>query len=89
MAGLNPELLTVPVICEILDKSESAVRRMMREGLLPITRVGGSVRIEARKLLKWIDAGGRGYTRNKAPLSKKVLAGNGRAKASPCIRRGV
>jgi excisionase family DNA binding protein len=61
MVRMDPELLTVPVVCRILGKSESAVRRMIREELLPITRIGGSVRVEAQKLLDWIEAGGRGY----------------------------
>jgi excisionase family DNA binding protein len=66
MARLDPELLTVPVVCGILGKSESAVKRLISEELLPTIRIGGSVRVEAQRLLEWIETGGRGYRRNKA-----------------------
>jgi excisionase family DNA binding protein len=89
MAHLHPELLTVPEVCRILGKSDSAVRRMLQAELLPITRIGGSIRVDAQKLSEWIEAGGRGYGRHRGPLSKKDLAGNGRAKDSPVVRQGV
>jgi excisionase family DNA binding protein len=89
MARLDPELLTVPEVCRILGKSDSAVRRMLQAQLLPITRIGGSIRVDAQKLSEWIDAGGRGYGRQRGPLSKKDLAGKGPAKSGAVGEEGV
>jgi len=55
------ELLSIPEVTIAIGKSEPCVRRMIREGLLPVVRLGGSVRIDARKLRQWIDAGGGAY----------------------------
>jgi excisionase family DNA binding protein len=82
-----PTLLTVPEVCQVLGKSESAVRKMLNAGLLPLTRVGGAIRVDARKLAEWVEAGGRGYGR-KGPLPKKDLAGSGRSD-DVTIREGV
>jgi excisionase family DNA binding protein len=89
MAHLHPELLTIPEVCRILGKSDSAVRRMLQAELLPITRIGGSIRVDAQKLSEWIEAGGRGYGRHRGPLPKKHLAGNGQAEDGPVVREGV
>jgi excisionase family DNA binding protein len=75
MAHLHPELLTIPEVCRILGKSDSAVRRMLQAELLPITRIGGSIRVDAQKLSEWIEAGGRGYGRHRAHFRKSTWPG--------------
>ena len=60
---MDVELISVVELTTILGTSEQVVRRMIRQGLLPVVRVGGGVRIDARKLRQWIDAGGAAYPR--------------------------
>lgn len=65
----DPELISIPVAATMLGISQPTIRRMIRAGLMRTVRIGGSVRIDGRKLRQWLDAGGSAYPtrRTSAP----------------------
>lgn len=72
------ELLSIPDAARAIDSSEPTVRRLIRNGVFPgVVRVGGAVKIDARKLAQWIDAGGATYVpyRRREPSSIQLPVG--------------
>lgn len=59
MPIIERKLLRVPVVARKLDMPEAAVYRLLREGLLPLVRVGRAVRVDAEKLEQFIGGGGK------------------------------
>jgi excisionase family DNA binding protein len=55
-----PTLLTATEVAQLLRLSEGRVYELARLAILPVVRVGRQVRFDARKLIDWIDQGGKG-----------------------------
>jgi excisionase family DNA binding protein len=53
-------LLTAAEVAERLNISVRSVRRLIKDGRLPIVRIGGSVRIRPEALATLINEGGLG-----------------------------
>ncbi len=45
-------------VAEFLQISRSSAYAYIKKGIIPSFQVGGSVRVDSRKLMKWIEAGG-------------------------------
>lgn len=58
---MSPLLLTVSETAQLLNTSEDRVRRMAREGLLPVVKLGRLIRFNKDELHRWIEAGGQSY----------------------------
>jgi excisionase family DNA binding protein len=53
---LRTELLRADEVAEILGLGRSKVYEMMAAGVLPVVRLGRSVRVPRRQLYEWIDS---------------------------------
>jgi excisionase family DNA binding protein len=59
MRRILPDLLTLTEVADLLKLSDRTVYDMCRRGRLPgVSKVAGQWRIDRRKLLAWLDAGG-------------------------------
>lgn len=54
------QLLTVRQVCETTQQSNSTVRHLIRDGVLPAIRLGGSIRIHPDDLEDYLERGRRG-----------------------------
>ena len=55
-AGVTPLLLRQQRAAEVLDVSESALRRLIRSGQLPVVKVNGSTRVRVADLQSYVAA---------------------------------
>lgn len=53
-----PKLLTIDEVAGILNVKVARAYELARTGLLPTVRLGRQVRVEERRLIAWIEAGG-------------------------------
>ena len=53
-----PKLLTIDEVAGILNVKVARAYELARTGLLPTVKLGRQVRIEERRLIAWIEAGG-------------------------------
>lgn len=51
------EVLTIPEVAKILKLSENRTYILAKEGSIPSTKVGGSVRVVREDLEKWLKGG--------------------------------
>ena len=58
---MSPMLLTVTETAQLLNTSEDRVRRMAREGLLPVVRLGRLIRFNKEELQRWVESGGQAF----------------------------
>ena len=56
---MMPKLLSVQDVAQILLLSEDRVYALIRARVLPAVHVGRQVRVDANKLLAWIESGGQ------------------------------
>jgi excisionase family DNA binding protein len=56
-AGTPERLLTVRVVCELLDVSKQTVYRLVNSGELKPTRIGQRLRFEASEVASLIERG--------------------------------
>ncbi|WP_394513103.1 helix-turn-helix domain-containing protein [Priestia aryabhattai] len=56
---MERKLLKIVEVAKILNVTEARAYTMVREGLLPVVRLGRHVRIDKEKLIGWIDNGGQ------------------------------
>ena len=61
------KLLRIDDVAELLDVSRARAYELVREGLLPVVRLGRQVRVDPNKLEAWLDAGGTGLERKNPP----------------------
>ncbi len=61
------KLLRIDDVAEVLDVSRARAYELVREGLLPVVRLGRQVRVDPSKLEAWLDAGGIGLERKNPP----------------------
>ena len=47
-------LLTVPEVAELLQVSEWSVKALVRQGRIPVVRIGRSVRFRPADLERWV-----------------------------------
>jgi excisionase family DNA binding protein len=68
----------VPRIVQALGISASSAKRLIRDGLIPVVRVGRQFRIDEDRLARWIADGGAGAWRRPCvgpePAAKEGLA---------------
>ena len=55
---MDERLLTVPEVADYLQVSKARVYELMREGTIPVVRLGRQLRVNPALLQKLIDAGG-------------------------------
>ncbi len=55
-AVLDSQLLKAQRVAEHLDISKSKAYQLMQAGTIPTIRIGGSLRVPAKALTKWIEA---------------------------------
>jgi excisionase family DNA binding protein len=60
MSLVSIELLTIPEAAALLRVSTARAYDLVRRGLVPAARLGRHIRIDARRLQEFVDAGGRG-----------------------------
>ena len=61
------KLLRIDDVAELLDVSRARAYDLVREGLLPVVRLGRQVRVDPNKLEAWLDAGGIGLEPKNPP----------------------
>ena len=63
-AAVRPIVYDIPGAAEALMLSTSTLRKLIRRGLLPVSRIGDRILIQEKSLLKLLDAaeGGKGVT---------------------------
>ncbi len=61
------KLLRIDEVAELLDVSRARTYELVREGLLPVVRLGRQIRVDPSKLEAWLDAGGIGLESKKPP----------------------
>ena len=54
------KLLRIDDVADLLDVSRARAYELVREGLLPVVRLGRQIRVDPSKLEAWLDAGGVG-----------------------------
>jgi len=54
-----PTILTPSNVCDILQISKSSFYKRVWQGTIPITKIGGSVRVDKRKLEKMLEDNSR------------------------------
>jgi len=64
----------VPRIAQRLGISKSSAKRLIRDGLIPVVRVGRQLRIDDEALSSWISKGGAGSWRR--PVAPESVAFN-------------
>ena len=64
----------VPRIAQRLGISKSSAKRLIRDGLIPVVRVGRQLRIDDEALSSWISKGGAGSWRH--PVAPESVAFN-------------
>lgn len=52
---MNTPLLTIAEVAEYMGLSEYTIRRWVRSGVLPVTKLGRSVRIRSDELERFIE----------------------------------
>ena len=55
-AVIDSQLLKAQRVAEHLDISRSKAYQLMQAGTIPTIRIGGSLRVPAKALTKWIEA---------------------------------
>lgn len=61
------KLLRIDDVAELLDVSRARAYELVREGLLPVVRLGRQIRVDPGKLDAWLDAGGIGLEPKNPP----------------------
>ncbi len=61
------KLLRIDDVAELLDVSRARAYELVREGLLPVVRLGRQIRVDPSKLEAWLDAGGIGLESKNPP----------------------
>ena len=64
------KLLRIAEVAEVLDVSRARAYELVREGLLPVVRLGRQIRVDPTQLEAWLVAGG---TRLDSTDSRKPL----------------
>jgi excisionase family DNA binding protein len=74
---MSHKLLRIPLVAELLQISETSIRRLIRQGRIPSIRVGRQIRVDEAVLEQWLRAGGsQSSTRTSQINCKHVQAGN-------------
>lgn len=55
-AKIDSQLLKAQRVAEHLDISKSKAYQLMQAGTIPTIRIGGSLRVPAKALTRWIEA---------------------------------
>lgn len=55
-----PTWLTIPQLVDMLQITERHVRRLIAEGRIPYTKVGGRIRFNHARIITWLDDNSRG-----------------------------
>lgn len=64
---MNNSFLQISQVSDLLEISDTTTRRLVKNGVLPSVRVGRQIRIDQRQLQEWLDNGGGGPNRHRAP----------------------
>jgi excisionase family DNA binding protein len=57
---MEVRLLSVPAVAALLQRSESCIRRLIRERIIPSVRIGRAVLVDEKQLDDWLKNGGDG-----------------------------
>lgn len=52
-------LLTIPALARVLDVPVDRGYALVRDGVIPVVRIGRQVRVDQDQLAAWIEGGGR------------------------------
>ncbi len=55
------KLLTVEEVAEMLGMSRERVYQLTREGIIPVVKIGRSLKYSEKALIEWIENGGKSY----------------------------
>jgi excisionase family DNA binding protein len=61
MVGVEGRMLTVAEAADVLRLSVGAVYQLIRADVLPVCRIGRSLRISERALAAFVEGGGRAW----------------------------
>jgi excisionase family DNA binding protein len=61
----------VPTIAQALGVSASSAKRLIRDGLIPVVRVGRQYRIDEAELDRWVANGGAGGFKRRRILRRE------------------
>ena len=56
---MSTKLLDAPEVAEILNVSRARVYELVRQGVIPVVRLGRQVRVDPDRLRAWIAEGGQ------------------------------
>ncbi len=72
-ADTQPSLITVDEFARVLGVTRARAYELARSGLVPgVVRVGRQIRINPRKLVEFIEAGGRGLESGNCRTPKHI-----------------
>jgi excisionase family DNA binding protein len=55
---MSERFLQISQVADLLEISKTTTRRLVKNGVLPAIRVGRQIRIDERRLEKWLESGG-------------------------------
>jgi putative molybdopterin biosynthesis protein len=55
---MSERFLQISQVADLLEISKTTIRRLVKKGVLPAIRVGRQIRIDERRLEKWLENGG-------------------------------
>ncbi len=69
------ECLTVAQVSKIFQVPALRVYELIRQGRLPVVRLGRQVRVQDEALRRWMDGGGQGLPSPEEPKPQPIRSG--------------